>query len=246
MIQGLVLSAGMPRAGSGWHYNLVHDLILAGGGQDARQIRQKYHLQSLLTEVNCNLATLSVYRLIPVLLPSLAGNTFAIKTHAGPTATAGWLIHHRRLVPVYIYRDPRAALMSAYEIGKRASERGRTNAFSSLTTLEKAADFINMYVHIWEQWMTVEDLLAVRYEDLVNDYASECAKVIAYLSLDHDNDRVHEVILRYQPEKGASQQRGTHFSQGKIERFRREFSPEQLECFTDMFAAYLEAMGYPA
>jgi hypothetical protein len=31
----LVLSAGMPRAGSGWFYNLTHDLLLANGAQDA-------------------------------------------------------------------------------------------------------------------------------------------------------------------------------------------------------------------
>ena len=35
----LILSVGMPRAGSGWYYNLTHDLIVSSGGQDARQVR---------------------------------------------------------------------------------------------------------------------------------------------------------------------------------------------------------------
>ena len=26
----LIVSVGMPRAGSGWHYNLIHDLVVAG------------------------------------------------------------------------------------------------------------------------------------------------------------------------------------------------------------------------
>ena len=35
----IILSAGMPRAGSGWYFNLMHDLITNSGGQNARQIR---------------------------------------------------------------------------------------------------------------------------------------------------------------------------------------------------------------
>ena len=35
----IVLSVGMPRAGSGWHYNLIHDLMKTAGATDAREIR---------------------------------------------------------------------------------------------------------------------------------------------------------------------------------------------------------------
>ena len=85
MREGLIISAGMPRAGSGWCYNLIHDLVVAGGAQDARVIRQKYHLQRILTEVNCNISTLRINRILPVMVPVLMGNKFAIKTHAGPS-----------------------------------------------------------------------------------------------------------------------------------------------------------------
>jgi hypothetical protein len=33
----IILSIGMPRAGSGWYYNLTNDLMLAAGAQD-RQV----------------------------------------------------------------------------------------------------------------------------------------------------------------------------------------------------------------
>ena len=52
----IVLSAGMPRAGSGWYYNLVHDLVAASGGLASREIRQRYHLNRILTEVANGLA----------------------------------------------------------------------------------------------------------------------------------------------------------------------------------------------
>ena len=51
----IILSVGMPRAGSGWHYNLIHDLMKTTGAVDARVIREKYRLQGILTEVNYNI-----------------------------------------------------------------------------------------------------------------------------------------------------------------------------------------------
>ena len=59
----IVLSVGMPRAGSGWHYNLIHDLMETTGCADARDIRERYRLQRILTEVNCNIGALSARRL---------------------------------------------------------------------------------------------------------------------------------------------------------------------------------------
>jgi hypothetical protein len=51
----IVLSVGMPRAGSGWHYNLIHDLMKAMGSAEAADIRIRFRLQDILSEVNCKL-----------------------------------------------------------------------------------------------------------------------------------------------------------------------------------------------
>jgi hypothetical protein len=244
MKQGLLLSIGMPRAGSGWHYNLIHDLVVAGGGKDAREIRRKYHLARLLTEVNCNIATLSPWRIIPAYLPVLLGNTYAIKTHAGPTAVVHMLIERDQVTPAYIYRDPRAAMLSALEYGQRASIKDRSNAFSHLKTLDEAAEFIQGYVKIWRAWIECDRVLAVRYEDLVENYNEECSRLVAFLGLERTNQAVWEILERYRPEQGDAGRRGTHFSKGQAERFRRVFTPEQLKAYTRVFEPTLVEMGY--
>ncbi len=165
----IILSVGMPRAGSGWHYNLVHDLMKATGCADARDIREKYHLQKILTEMNCNIGVLSARRLIK-LLPALMGNTFVIKAHAGPTFASRLLQRLGLLRITYIYRDPRDAMLSAYDYGKRALEGGRPNAFSHLRDFQKSLDFIMEYVKIWEKWTKEKDVLISRYEELLTDY----------------------------------------------------------------------------
>ena len=242
----IILSIGMPRAGSGWFYNLTNDLMLANGAQDARQIRQRYHLQNILTEVNCNIGAFTTRRLLGVLAPSLLGNTFVIKAHAGPTPFALWLIRRGMILPTYIYRDPRDAMLSAMENGARARQQGRENAFSHLDSFENALDFMKEYVKISQAWLDCSSALHVRYESLLIDYDGEAARLANFLGLrprrSHSTARSS---AKYRPEGApSSEQKGLHFSHGKIGRFRQKMSSEQQEQMLQVFGAYLDRMGY--
>ncbi len=241
----IILSIGMPRAGSGWFYNLTNDLMLVNGAQDARRIRQRYHLQNILTEVNCNIGAFTTRRLLGVLAPSLLGNTFVIKAHAGPTPFALWLIRRGMILPTYIYRDPRDAMLSAMENGARARQRGRENAFSHLDSFENALDFMKEYVKISQAWLDCSSALHVRYESLLIDYDHEAARLTKFLGFDPAEPQQSQVIVRYRPEGApSSEQKGLHFSHGKIGRFRQKMSSEQQEQMLQVFGAYLDRMGF--
>ena len=241
----LVLSIGMPRAGSGWHYNLIHNLIVASGGQDSRQIRRRYLLGSILTEVNCNIGAFTPHRLLPVMIPALLGNTFVVKAHAGPTPLALRLVRSGKILPAYIYRDPRDALLSAYEYGQRKREKGRAGAFAELTTIEQAIEFMREYVCISEDWLDCEQALHVRYEDLLTNYDAEVQRLVDFLGFDGDSPAIQSVLEDYRPERGRSEQAGTHFVKGKVGRHRQVLTPEQRALCTEAFGPYLERMGYP-
>jgi Sulfotransferase domain len=239
----IVLSVGMPRAGSGWHYNLIHDLMRTTGCADARYIREKYRLQGILTEVNNNIGVLSLRRLALVTVPALMGNTFIIKAHAGPTTWSRLLSTLGLLRITYIYRDPRDAMLSAYEYGQRALAKGRPNAFSHLSDFDKSLAFMQGYVRIWEKWQAEGDVLIARYEDLLREYEAESARLLDFLRLDGSRLEVQDVIERYRPGKGEGQQ-GLHFFKGKIGRFREAYSTEQQSLLAERFDAYLRKMGY--
>ena len=241
----IILSIGMPRAGSGWYYNLTNDLMVTNGSQDARQIRKRYHLQRILTEVNCNIGALTPCRMSAVLVPSLLGNTFVIKAHAGPTPFALRLIRSGLVRPTYIYRDPRDAMLSAYDNGQRALQQGRANAFSQLVDFETSLDFMMTYVRIWEAWMGCKQALHVRYEDLLSNYGAEAEHLVGFLGLDWQEPIVQVVVEKYQPEQGQADQKGLHFNQGKIGRFRQKMSQDQQAILAEAFGPYLEKMGYP-
>lgn len=237
----IILAAGMPRAGSGWHYNLVHDIVVAAGGQDARAIRRRFLLTPILTEVNCNIRSLSVKRLAPVLVPSMLGNTFAIKTHSGPTPMALRLMQTKRMRVTYIYRDPRAALLSAFEYGQRARAAGRHNAFARLETMQQAIDFIKLYLRVWKQWTARTDVHTMRYEDLLVNYDAEAEKLARFLKADPANPAVKEAIDFYRSEQGS---KGQHFQHGEAERFREALTAEQLAVANAAFAPFLADMGF--
>lgn len=239
----IILSVGMPRAGSGWHYNLIHDLMETTGCDDARDIRKQYRLQGILTEVNCNIGVLSLRRMAMVTVPALAGKTFVIKAHSAPTIWSRLLSTIGLLRITYIYRDPRDAMLSAYEFGQRALTKGRPNAFSQLGDFEKSLDFMEDYVRIWEKWVAEKGVLIARYEDLLRDYQTEVARLVAFLRLDGGRPEIQAVIEKYRPGHGEEQQ-GLHFHKGKIGRFRESYSEEQQLVLAERFGAHLKRMEY--
>jgi hypothetical protein len=239
----IVLSVGMPRAGSGWHYNLIHDLMKTTGCDDAREIREHYNLQNILTEVNCNIGVLSLRRLAMVTVPALRGKTFVIKAHAAPTTWSRLLSALGLLRITYIYRDPRDAMLSAYEYGQRALTKGRPNAFSHLSDFEKTLAFMEDYIRIWGKWRDEKNVLVARYEDLLMEYDTEAARLIEFLRLDGSRPDVQEVIENYRPGKGEGQQ-GLHFYKGKIGRFREFYPKEQKTILAERFGTYLKEMEY--
>ncbi len=241
----IVLSVGMPRAGSGWHYNLIHDLMKTTGCADARDIREKYGLQKILTEVNCNIGVLSARRLGMVTVPALLGKTFVIKAHAGPTSASRMLQALGLLRITYIYRDPRDAMLSAFDYGQRALAKGRPNAFSHLTDFEKSLDFMLEYVRIWQKWTQEKDVLVARYEDLLTGYEAESARLVGFLQLDGTRPEVRAVVEQYRPGANDGQQ-GLHYYKGKIGRFREAYTAEQQAVLKSKLEPYLEKMGYEA
>jgi Sulfotransferase domain len=239
----IVLSVGMPRAGSAWHYNLVHDLMQTTSRADARDIRVKYHLQNILTEVNNNIGVLSARRLGMVAIPALMGNTFVIKAHAGPTPASRLLQRLGLLRITYIYRDPRDAMLSAFEFGQRALTKGRPNAFSHLTDFQKSLEFILEYVRIGEKWVKEKDVLIARYEDLLTDYDREVTRLVGFLKIDGSRPEVQKVIEAYRPGAAEGQQ-GLHFYKGRIGRFRESYSAEEQKLLAEKLGPFLERMGY--
>ncbi len=80
-------------------------------------------------------------------------------------------------------------MLSAFDFGERATNKGRPNAFSHLTDFDKSLAFITDYIQIWEKWMREKNVLIARYEDLLTNYEAESTRLADYLGLKGDQAR---------------------------------------------------------
>ena len=245
------LLAGMPRAGTAWCFEILTALTVAGGGVDAREIRTKYKLEKYLTPGNTVLK-LFLPDMLMVLYPWMRGENFAVKTHDGPKTynyrfasrlLLKSLLANRVFAPIYIYRDPRDAVLSAYEYGQRQPEtRGGAYFEKHIPSIEAGIVWMQRYLsNNWDAWRSYQDILVIRYEDMIVDHEKYVHKMNEYLKLNLPADVTASIVEKF---RRGDNLKGTHFFKGVAGRFRESFTPEQQKLADQAFGCYLEKMGY--
>lgn len=240
----VVLSASMPKAGSGWFYNLTNDLLVALGHPAAQTVRTRYRLQRVLRDANCRVTSLDGLTLTRLALPALLGATYAVKTHRAPTPWLRRFVRARLVRVTYIYRDPRDVAVSAFEHGERMRRNGRTQSFAALTTPEDAIAFAGKLAHAWQRWHHSGLALPVQYEALLADPVAVLRTVSAFLELTVDDARLAQVVAPYRRERVGSATRGVHFNKGVVQRYREVLTDAQLDLCHTTFGHLLPTMGY--
>jgi hypothetical protein len=241
----IVLSAGMPKAGTGWYFNLTNDLLVAAGCQDIREIRNKYHLHSVLKHENCNIEQLTLRKLALIIPLHLLGNTFVVKTHHGPSTSSRYLISSGIIRPTYIYRDPRDAAVSAFEHGQELRSKGQHHPFAGLLSIEDAIRFMKQQFVIWNEWIRLDSVLVIRYEDLVADPFGEIERLASFLTIDVSPEVLRQIVSSYQASHLLHPKRDVlHFNKGIVGRFKTVMGPEEQDLCWQHFGGYLRKMGY--
>jgi len=245
MNKHVILSVGMPRAGTGWFHNITQVLVQASGGVQANYIRNKYHLGRFLTEVNCNIGTISAYRLLPVLLPIVFEPSYVIKLHGGRKPLADRLISTGLIKATFIYRDPRDAALSIYEYGQTAQKYDYVNNdFAHIRSIEEAIDYITAYIEIARGWISAPDVLVVKYEEMFDDFDIIVDKLLDYLKLDLEIHEALGLIENFKPGANVVNRRYTHFKKGIVGRHQEKFTANQLRMCRDKFGEFLSEVGY--
>ena len=239
----LIINIGMPRSGTLWRYKLIRDLVIAGGGKDGLEIRNNYFLKPFIALPNADLNTLKFKRLFPASVPSFLGETYVLNTHAGPSNLAKKLIKQGRLKAIYGFRDPRDCILSMLEYSRRALPQ-YSNEFLSLKTLQDAINYMQQYIGIWNEWTKLEGIIAVKYEEMLENYHLSVETISNYLNLDLRHEDLDKILKTYlpqtKPEKGVK----IHFQHGQANRFRELFNPEELEQINSTYRNILLRMGY--
>lgn len=240
----------MPKAGSGWYFNLTNDLPVAGGHQDVRVIKKKYRLQPILKYHNCNVGRPLLSKLTLLFIPHLAGNTFVVKTHAGPTLSLKFLLGKGAAAATHIFRDPRDILVSAYEHGKWIRAAGETHSFARLDSFDKAVSATLEWLNIWHRWNETENVHSTRYESLLEDPVREMRSLARIIDLNVAQSDIRDIVSFYDKgtrgeKENADPSGALHLNEGVAGRHRIALTEDQLEICNQTFGRHLERMGYP-
>jgi hypothetical protein len=242
----IIVSAGMPKSGSAWFFNLTNDLLIAAGREDIRAIREDFKLHSILQWENCNIGELTFRKTLALVRPHLAGGSFVVKTHDSPSKSLKFFLFFKIACVTYIYRDPRDVLVSALEHGERIRRNGEcSHVFARLENFEMAVDYVKGLLPNWDRWMKCRRLFHVRYEDLLETPETVLTKLADFLSLSVTSQHLRTILKAYSPQElGESTKNMLHFNKGGVGRFREKLDSKQLAVCNELFGVYLERMGY--
>lgn len=241
----LILNIGMPRSGTLWRYKIVRDLVIAGGGTDGVEIRKRFFLSPFISLPNADLNTAKPKRLLPASIPSFLGYTYVLNTHTGPTNLAASMLKTGKMKAVYGFRDPRDCILSILEYSQRALPQYSAD-FLKIKNVEQAVSFMQIYIQAWQNWSALEDTLVVQYEEMLDDYHDVLDRIIQYLELEISPEKRKKITNTYLPRQKPKEDVRIHFSEGRTNRFREEFTLEEQEFLLKSYHSVLDKMGYPA
>ncbi len=240
----IVLSAGIQKSSTAWYFNLTNDLLVAAGHADARQICQKYHLQSVLLYRNCLLKAGSLKRFL-LLIPHWSGETFAVKLHGKPGGFTRFLLATRTARATFLYRDPRDVALSLYEYSQKLRQKGKNHRpLAKTERIEDAILEVASLLGDWQAWASRRDILMTRYEDLVNNPVRELERLQNYLGLALPASSLERVVEKNRADSIARSKGHFHFNAGRIGRHRAIFTAEQHALCRAHFGEILEQMNY--
>lgn len=240
----LVISAGMQKSGSAYIYNVINDLLVASGGVDAREMKERRNLQDELRWYNNNVGKLDNVLLLKLLLLSWKEGDFVVKTHERPTKLQRILSGLGFVKTIYIYRDPRDVLLSAQDHGKKIIEAGENHTFAKFVDFEAAFKRVKSWAKVFRVYKREAAYLTVRYEDLLQDGINTLSKICNYLKKNPSKEKIKSILDKYDRTNPNADRKGLHFNKAIAGRFREEMGKEELERFKQELGGIISEMGY--
>ncbi|MBI5100158.1 MAG: sulfotransferase domain-containing protein [Nitrospirae bacterium] len=241
----VLISGGMPKSGSAYIFNLLNDLFILSGDSDVRQIKRKYKLDKTLRDYNCNIGKLTPLKLLLLILLSKREGPFVVKTHIQPTKFVETLIKLDFIKAIYIYRDPRDALLSAVDHGKRILQKGENHTFAGMVDFENAFEAVQDWIKVWEKWNGCRGVYLLRYENLVNNPVEQMKLIANYLNYKVSSDHINTMLKKYNKNNlDEFKESYLHFNKGVSNRYRQDMSDEHKMIFKEKLGEKLIQMGY--
>ena len=247
----LVIAAGMQRAGTRWFCNMLVDIVGEVTGNGTRQLRERYAVEDLLQRYHTPTfkARFSNRRLRRLDAIVADGHTLVFKTHRPPATTLCNRLAGGEAVATYIVRDPRKVVISALEQGAKMRSQGALpfRGFARLSSFDRTFRWLRREVlPIWQQWTSVEGVLTLRYEDLLEDPRGSMGKTINHIGIAARPEIIDRVVQNYTADniQDGTVRRALDLDKAGTTQRQFEFTSEQEQRLETALQPVLLQMGY--
>ncbi len=239
----IVVSAGLEKSGTAWFFNLTNDVLQLGGGSDAREIRGRYRLESLLNS-NCNIGPMTPRNFARLWAPVIARETFAVKTHYAPGHVVRVLSAVGLVRACFIFRDPRDIVVSILDHGEALRREGKSEVeFFHIHTAQQAAHFVASRMGVWDGWTRLPGRFVMRYEGLVGDPLRSARSLAEFLGVPASDHDLQDILACYAGGR-ARVDESLHFNVGVVGRYREALGSSDRAWCEDFLAPLVRRMGY--
>lgn len=239
-----VLSAGMPKSGSAYFYNVINSLVAETGGRDAREIKSQWRLEKLMKWYNNNVDLLSLTDLTKLWIISLISGKFTVKTHAKPNQVMKTGNSLNIYKVIYCYRDPRDAILSAIDHGKRISAKGETHTFAAIKDYNDAIILAKRWIDVWDNYKQMPNSLSLSYEYMIDNPISTTKKIEDFLDISVTDECRNSILWKYNKNNVNQLSDIMHLNKARTNRYKTEM-PESIQqkCLNE-FGSSIKEMGY--
>ncbi len=247
----LIVSGGLQKSGSGWLYNILHDLLKLQYGYDSRKIKTIYSLEEFLIDDNNFVPKLNAQSAEALAKPLHEGKVIIIKTHNYPDISFFNYMQKYHLMDkvklLYSMRDPRDVVMSVIDHGKVQTDHPR---MSFAKNIKKGVMIVFDYLIKAEEWLINNNAVKIKYETLNENTLETIINLNTLLELGIDIEVIQTVVKYYDKnnmEDNESIEKSfdrIHFNKAKSFRYKEEMNNTDLELCNRFFNYYIQAMKY--
>ncbi len=232
----------MPKSGSTFLYQLVHNLTLKEGGWSTEDIQSDEVLSHLLSGAHNYVKANNAKTLLKLVLKA-GKRGLVVKTHSPCSKALKRLTRWGLIKVIYLYRDPRDVIASTLDYARFLKETDQNDSFRNIDSFKKALKEAEQWCEIAESYLDIPAALKVKYEELVADNLFIYKKVTEFLNIRKQDSELKDILSRFQPGNIAFKS-NIKFNKGKVGRYREYFSEEEQEEMNQTLKAFLNKWGY--
>ena len=235
----------MQKSGSAYFYNVINEILIASGsGTDARVVKQSRNIEQLMRWHNNNIGKPTLFKLIKLIRIAAEEGPFVVKTHAGPNLSVRILARLGLLRIVYCYRDPRDALLSAIDHGRKILDQGEKHTFASMVNFDKGIKGVKAWLRTWKRYTEISGVMTIKYEEMMDDPVAVTKEIEKFLEISVDPQKRRDILWGLSKDNIKGDRQGMHFNKATTYRYKTEMTDEQKGECSRHFGKYLELMGY--